>query len=232
MKTFRMAAILGVILGLVAPVRMARAQSASGSGASASLQSSSPAPAHVQPGQTSSAYHRPSGAIKLHNYLFDTFGPYSIATAALAGGINQAKNNPPEWGQGMAGYGQRVASNYGTEIITHTARYALAEVFREDTIYYRCDCSGVFPRSLHALLATATARRGEEGHRVLSFPAIAAPYAGSMTAALGWYPGRYNASDGFRMGNYNLLAQAVQNFALEFLYGGPHTLLPHFHGKH
>src|ERR1700675_2425539 len=125
MKTFRMAAILGVILGLVAPVRMARAQSASGSGASASLQSSSPAPAHVQPGQTSSAYHRPSGAIKLHNYLFDTFGPYSIATAALAGGINQAKNNPPEWGQGMAGYGQRGGSNYGTEIITHTARPAL-----------------------------------------------------------------------------------------------------------
>jgi hypothetical protein len=34
MKTFRMEAILAVILGLVAPVRMARAQSASGSGAS------------------------------------------------------------------------------------------------------------------------------------------------------------------------------------------------------
>jgi len=232
MKTFRMEAILAVILGLVAPVRMARAQSASGSGASTPPPSSSQASAHVEPGQTSSAYHRPSGAIKLHNYLFDTYGPWSLATASLAGGINQARNTPPEWGQGMSGYGQRVASNYGIEIVTHTARYALAEVFREDTIYYRCDCGGILPRSFHALLSTVTARRGEDGHRVFSFPDLVAPYAGTMTAALGWYPARFGPSDGFRMGNYNLLNQAAQNFALEFLYGGPHTLLPRFHGKH
>jgi hypothetical protein len=35
--------------------------------------------------------------------------------------------------------------------------------------------------------------------------------------------------DGFRMGNYNLLIQAGFNVALEFVYGGPHTLLGHHH---
>jgi hypothetical protein len=35
--------------------------------------------------------------------------------------------------------------------------------------------------------------------------------------------------DGFRMGNYNLLIQAGFNVALEFIYGGPHTLLSQHH---
>jgi hypothetical protein len=233
MKILRVAApVLVAILGLAFAPLTIHAQGSTGSGSGATAAPSSSTPAHVQPGQkASTGYQKPSTAVKLHNYLFDAFGPYSIATAALAGGINQASNTPPEWGQGMQGYGQRVASNYGIEIVTHTARYALAEAFREDTIYYRCDCSGIFPRSMHALISTVTARRGDDGHRVFSFPDLAAPYAGGMTAALGWYPARYSASDGFRMGNYNLLTQAGQNLALEFLYGGPHTLLPHFHTK-
>ena len=45
-----------------------------------------------------------------------------------------------------------------------------------------------------------------------------------MTAIYGWYPGRYDAKDGPRMGNYALLAFAVGNIASEFIYGGPHTL--------
>jgi hypothetical protein len=31
------------------------------------------------------------------------------------------------------------------------------------------------------------------------------------------------------MGNYNLLAFAGENLALEFIYGGPHTLFGHLH---
>ena len=50
-----------------------------------------------------------------------------------------------------------------------------------------------------------------------------------MTAVYGWYPGRYNAKDGFRMGNYSLLGYAAGNIALEFLYSGPHSLLSRMH---
>jgi hypothetical protein len=50
--------------------------------------------------------------------------------------------------------------------------------------------------------------------------------------ALAWYPHRYNAKDGFRLGNYNLASQAGGNLLLEFIYGGPHTLLGHLrHSK-
>jgi hypothetical protein len=79
------------------------------------------------------------------------------------------------------------------------------------------------------VISTFIARRGEDGHRVFSFPALVAPYAGTMTAVYGWYPDRYNAKDAFRMGNYSLLGYVAGNVALEFLYSGPHSLLHRMH---
>jgi hypothetical protein len=172
---------------------------------------------------------RPTQTTKLHNYLFDAIGPYPIGGAGIVAGINQIDNSPPEWGQGAQGYGKRVASSFGIAAVTTTTRYTLSAAFHEDAMYYRCECKGVFPRLRHALLSTLTARRGDDGHRVFSFPALVAPYAGTMTAVYGWYPGRYNAMDGFRMGNYNMLVYAGGNVALEFFYSGPHSLLHRMH---
>jgi hypothetical protein len=224
---------------------LAKAQSSSGSGTSAQSQtqtqpqtappsSASSSSVNVQPG----TYQRPSEGKKLRNFAFDAFGPYAFIGSAATAGIQQAdtagsSNNhagiPPDWGQGWDSYGARFGSDFGINLVTQTARYTMAEILHEDTIYYRCECSGFVPRIKHALISTVTARRGDDGHRVISFSAIAAPYAGTEAAALLWYPNRFDAMDGFRMGNYNLLIQGGLNLALEFIYGGPHTLLSHHH---
>ena len=47
-------------------------------------------------------------------------------------------------------------------MVTTTTRYALAEAFHEDTLYYRCDCHGIFPRLGHAVISTVTARHGQD----------------------------------------------------------------------
>jgi hypothetical protein len=174
-------------------------------------------------------YTRPTEKTKIYNYLFDGFGPYPAVGAGVAAGISQATNAPPEWKQGAAGYGRRFGSDFGIAGISTTTRYGLAEAFREDTLYYRCECKGVFPRLRHAFVSTLTARRGEDGHRVFSFPALVAPYAGSLTAVYAWYPDRYNGEDAFRMGNYTMLGYVGGNIALEFFYGGPHSLLRRMH---
>jgi hypothetical protein len=171
------------------------------------------------------AYVRPTEKTKIKNYFFDAYGPYPIVGAALVAGINQADGTPPEWGQGWKAYGQRVGSNYGINAVSQTTRYALSEVLRQDTMYYRCDCTGFLPRLKHALISTLTARQEHDGHYVFSVPALIAPYAGTITATEAWYPARYSPKDGFRMGNYNLLAQAGGNIAIEFLFHGPHTVL-------
>jgi hypothetical protein len=175
------------------------------------------------------AYVRPTQAIMARNYAFDAFGPYPVAGAVFAAGIGQISNSPPEWNQGLKGYGRRFGSDFGIAAVGTTTRYALSEAFRQDSLYYRCECRGVFPRLRHAVLSTLTARHGEDGRRIFSLPALVAPYAGSMTAVYGWYPDRYNAKDGFRIGNYSLLSYVGGNIALEFLYSGPHSLLSRMH---
>ena len=171
-------------------------------------------------------YTRPTEREKVRLFVFDAFGPIQIAKAALGAGVEQEGNSPPEWGKGWNGFGKRVGSGFGIQVATTTTRYGMAEIFREDTAYYRCECKGFFPRVGHALISTFTARRGEDGHTAFSFSGLASPYAGTMTA-LAWYPDRFGVQDGFRMGNYNLLGQGAGNLVLEFIYGGPHTLLGH-----
>jgi hypothetical protein len=227
MKMRRIVLLLLVIAALAAVPVLAKAQSLVDSGESSSgtvdLSISTASP---QPDLT---YMRPPQATKLRNYLFDAFGPYPIVGAGLAAGINQADRTPPEWGQGAKGYSKRVGSDFGIAAVTTTTRYALSEAFHEDTLYYRCECKGVFRRLGHAVISTFTARRGDDGHRVFSFPDLVAPYAGTMTAVYGWYPGRYDYKDGFRMGNYSVLGYVGGNIALEFLYSGPHSWRSRMH---
>jgi hypothetical protein len=227
MKMRQIMLLLLLIAGLAALPVLAKAQSLVNSGdSSSSTVDLSVSTASPQPDLT---YMRPPQATKLRNYFFDAFGPYPIVGAGLAAGINQADRTPPEWGQGARGYSKRFTSDFGIAAVTTTTRYALSEAFHEDTLYYRCECKGVFRRLGHAVISTFTARRGDDGHRVFSFPDLVAPYAGTMTAVYGWYPGRYNYKDGFRMGNYSLLGYVGGNIALEFLYSGPHSWLSRMH---
>ncbi len=222
--SMRRRAALLVLVPLILATLSVRVRSQSLSSADSSTTARSPA--SVTLGLT---YLRPTEGTMVRNYVFDGFGPYPIVGAAFAAGINQLSNAPPEWNQGIEGYSKRFGSNFGIAAVGTSTRYGLAEALREDTLYYRCQCTGPFPRLRHAVFSTLTARRGDDGHRVFSFPALVAPYAGSMVAVYGWYPGRFGAKDAFRMGNYSLLAYMGQNISLEFFYSGPHSLLSRMH---
>ena len=227
MKIRRLMLLLLAIADFAVLPVLAKAQSLVDSGeSSSSTVNLSRSPATLQPDLT---YMRPPQTTKLRNYFFDAFGPYPIVGAGIAAGINQAYKTPPEWGEGAEAYSKRFRSDFGIAAVTTTTRYALSQAFHEDTLYYRCECKGVFRRLGHAVISTFTARRGDDGHRVFSFPDLVAPYAGTMTAVYGWYPGRFNYKDGFRMGNYSLLGYVGGNIALEFLYSGPHSWLSRMH---
>ena len=177
-------------------------------------------------------YVRPTTSAMVKHYAFDAFGPYALAFTALTAGLDQATNTPPEWKQGFGAYAERFGSDFGIAAVGTTARYGTAAVFRDDTSYYRCECKGARPRLGHAVFSTLTARRAQNGHRVFSFPALIAPYIGSMVGVYGWYPSRYGIKDALRMGNYSLLESAGTNIALEFLYKGPQILFSRMHLNH
>lgn len=208
-------------VALAAPPMLARAQSSPDSG---NLSGTVEIPANPEP-----TYIRPTEKTKFRNYSFDALGPYPIVIGLFNAGIDQEGNAPPEWKQGSEGYSKRFGSDFAIEAVSTTTRYALSEALREDALYYRCRCSGLFPRLSHAVISTLTARRGEDGHSVFSVPALVAPYAGSMTAVYAWYPSRYGAEDALRMGSYTMLGYVGANIGLEFLYSGPHSLRSRMH---
>jgi len=236
MKLSRFALLLLLIADLAALPAPAKAQSTPALPDSPSTSNAAAATPQATPlvktdAKTPPSYVRPSTRTKARNYLFDAVGPYSLIGAAITAGIDQSSTTPPEWGDGGEGYAKRFGSAMGISGVRTTTRYVLAAAFREDTLYYRCACKGFFPRLGHSVFSTFTARRGDDGHYVFSVPAVVAPYAGSMTAVYAWYPGRFGAKDGLRIGTYSLLGDIGTNVAKEFIYGGPHTLLARMHKK-
>jgi hypothetical protein len=187
-----------------------------------------PDPETIPSTQASSRYESyvpPSRHARFRHFTFDLLGPYPMITSAASAGIHQATDNPAEWSEGFDGYSLRFGSSYGISVVETSSRYGMAELLKEDTFYYSCQCTGVWPRLKHAVLSSFTGRRGEDGHRVLSAPSILSPFAGTFTATYLWYPKRYEAQDAARMGMNGLLACIGGNISLEFLYGGPHSLL-------
>ena len=141
MRTRPIIPLLIVVAGFGTFSSLANSQTIGATSSSSDVASSSPSDT-TQP-QLNLTYKRPTEKTKLRNYFFDAFGPYAIVGSAVSGGINQADRTPPEWGQGAKAYGERVGSDFGIALVTTTTRYALAKVFREDTLYYRCECKGV-----------------------------------------------------------------------------------------
>ena len=162
------------------------------------------------------AYTFPGHKQQLRNFLYYTFGPPGLISTAIGAGIDQGKPAPPEWDSGPQGYGERYGWRFGMNLTTKTTEFTLAALIHEDVAYHRCECSGLFPRTAHAVASVLTARN-ESGRTVLSVPALVSPYVGSFTAVNAWYPSRYEPADAFRLGNMSFIFKAGGNLIGEFI---------------
>jgi hypothetical protein len=223
MKKYRLIPFSALVVGLAVMSSVTSAQSAPLATVPPTDASTSSSSSIVSDPNPLLAYVRPSGHEKFRQYRFDAFGPYAFAKAIAAGGFQQSSGAPPEWGTHWDSFGVRVASNFGIQVVTTSARYGMARLLHEDAAYYRRECTGFLHRVRHALVSIVIARHGEDGHTYFSISGLASPYIGTLTA-MAWYPERYGYKDGLRMGNYNLAGQAAGNLAFEFIYGGPHTM--------
>jgi hypothetical protein len=149
----------------------------------------------------------------------DTVRPLKVgypADGILAPGNHPAHGDVPEWGEGAQGYAKRYADRFGQGLVGTTTRYALGEILREDVAYHRCQCTGLLPRSAHALLGAYTAHT-QSGRAIPSLPAVASPFIGSEVAVAAWYPSRYNTSDALRVSVLNYVAAPFKNLLTEFI---------------
>jgi hypothetical protein len=174
------------------------------------------APFAAASSRTAGAYTFPDHRQQFQNYLYYTFGPPGLISTAIGAGIDQGKPAPPEWDSGAAGYAERYGWRFGMNLTTKTSEFSLGALTHEDVAYHQCDCSGFFPRTVHAFASVLTART-RSGRTVFSMPALVSPYVGSFTAVNAWYPNRYEPADAFRIGNMSFVFKAGGNLIGEFI---------------
>lgn len=151
-----------------------------------------------------------------NHYLHQTLlspGIY-LASFAAAGGSQLAKD-PPEWGQGVDGYGKRAGSLLATFSIQATVQEGAAAALHYDSRRQRCECQGVGRRLAHAL-AWSFLTKNDEGQTRFNVPVVAGSYAAGMLPMF-WYPDRYSPlKDGFRRGSQELGFVVGTNLIAEF----------------
>lgn len=123
-------------------------------------------------------------------YLKQTFGPSAYFGAAVSGGWNQWRNSPAEWGRGSDGFGKRMASAYARRTIKNSLDLGVASYRGEVLHYDRCQCSGVWPRTGHALIRTFI-RKTEDGGQTFAVGRFVGAY-GSGLLSNTWYPDSRN----------------------------------------
>ena len=206
---------------------------------SASLREDWPASPRVAPGLMPT-YVFPSRSSRGKRYLYELLGPGAFIGPTFIATIDQihglsvgypndgypypgyngpekhpAHGAPPEWGQGMAGFSKRYASNFGMGMIGATTRYGLGELLRQDVAYHRCACTGLMPRTLHAVTQSFVAHT-RSGKAVLSVPAIVAPFVAAESGVAGWYPSRFSVSDSLRISSNFYIGFPIGNLIGEF----------------
>jgi len=161
-------------------------------------------------------YRLPSSRERFHQYLANTLGPSAAIGALAFSAAAQSRNAPPEWGQGARGFAERFGSNFGYFAMEETTRDGMAAALREDTEFHRCGCSGVFPRVVHGLFSSVTAR-ASDGRSIVSVPGFVAPYAAGFAATAAWYPSRFGPKDSLRWGTLSLGINSGIGILREFL---------------
>lgn len=164
-----------------------------------------------------SGYVFPTAKHRFNRYVKNTVGPFSLLRSAASAGLQQWKNSPEEWGQGMEGYGKRFASSVGSNAIRQTVTYGLSEAFKLDTGFEKSKHTKFWPRLKDALVQNVTSRT-RSGKRVLSAPILVGTYAGTIIPTETWYPERYSYKDGLRGGSYTLLFGFGVNVVREFVF--------------
>jgi hypothetical protein len=166
---------------------------------------------------TSSSYTRPTAKKRFSRYVNSMVGPFSLARQVAASGIATWRNSPEEWGGQWEGFGKRLASNFGKNVIKQTTIYGLDEALKLDSGYYRATGKSTGAKIRNALISPVTART-PSGKRTIGIPRIAGTYAGNIIAREAWYPDRYDWKDAMRNGTISLGIGAAFNLFKEFVW--------------
>jgi len=125
---------------------------------------------------------------KLFLFLRDAVDPETFLASAFDGGISQARNDDPSFGQGSEGYGKRVGVSYIDQTqYRFFKEFAYPTIFGEDPRYYRLGQGSVRHRFLHAV-AHAVVAYNDDGKPMFNYSEWLGEASGTMIGNL-YHPG-------------------------------------------
>jgi hypothetical protein len=149
-------------------------------------------------------------------YVKDTFGKRAAVRAGAGAGIQQLRNSPHEWGQGVKGFGKRVGSGFAQHVVKNSIQYPIAAVRHEELGYRPSGKKGFGPRLGYALSSTVITHKTTTGKKTVASGRIAGAM-GSGLISRAWQPAAlHTASSGIASGGIMLGVDAGTNVAREF----------------
>jgi hypothetical protein len=128
---------------------------------------------------------------RLRFYKQTTFSPFAFVGPITGAAVTQwTTGNPPQWGQGFAGYGKRLLSGYGRQVIANTIALGVGFTIKEDPRRRPTSEQGVWKRGLYAARG-AFVSHAASGKLIPAYSRILGAYgAGFISNA--WYPRPYS----------------------------------------
>ncbi|MBI4463332.1 MAG: hypothetical protein HY647_01390 [Acidobacteria bacterium] len=132
---------------------------------------------------------------KFHYYLKETYGPSAFLGSAASAAINQGRDQPSAWGQGMEGYGRRFGSSFAQRGVQNSIQFAVGALRGEDPRYFPSRRSGAGPRIANAL-SQIWGVQTDSGSKTLAIGRLSGAFGGGLISRA-WQPAGH---DGFRDG--------------------------------
>ena len=141
--------------------------------------------------------------------------PASLGKSAFTAGINQWRDSPEEWEQGMSGYAKRFGHKVATRGAENAIGFAVAAPLKQDPRYFRSGEGGALHRTRHALMWTITTRT-DDGGRAPAYWRFAGNFGASFVSNA-WRPDRQtNMRDTMVRGTVSVGYDALSNVVKEF----------------
>jgi hypothetical protein len=155
-------------------------------------------------------------------WLRTTVGPKALIGAGFTASWNTwVTNSPHEWHRDGTGWSKRLGTALLDNGINTSTLVLWSRAMHQDPMYYRCDCSGAWPRASHAIKMTFMSRN-RSGSLTFSPAKIVSPFTGPLVTRNTIYPDRFGFGDSASGGAYYLVGSVAWNFFREFIWNLGH----------
>jgi hypothetical protein len=173
------------------------------------------APSSQAQGPQSPQWHSLSVEDKLrydarHLFEFDNF-----VYAGIGAAFDQARNRPPEWGQGWDAFSERYASHIGQYVVQRSIMFPVQAIDGEDTRFFRSKHPSYQGRIADAFLHTIW-RHDDSGGMMPAYSEFLGDYGAAAVSRM-WWPQRFHTGRAiFFAGSDTVLIDAGINVMREF----------------